>query len=130
MHYVAIVSVLAFAQVIIMGVLVARARGRYGVAAPSVTGHEVFERYFRVHLNTLEQLVIFIPSMWLFAHYVSPRWAAAAGVLFLVGRVVYATSYIRDPKSRSLGFALGAVPMLLMMVGVLVSAIHALMTGQ
>ena len=122
MEFVAIVSVLALLQYIAFGTAVARARGRYGVRAPAVTGHEVFERYFRVQQNTLELLVILLPSLWLFAEYVDPTWAAVLGAVYLVGRVLYFTGYVRDPARRELGFGLSMVPVLVLLAGALVGA--------
>ena len=122
MEFVAVVSVLALLQYIAFGTAVARARGRYGVHAPAVTGHEVFERYFRVQQNTLELLVVLLPSLWLFARYVDANWAAALGAVYLVGRVLYFTGYVRDPAKRELGFALSMVPALVLLVGALIGA--------
>jgi uncharacterized membrane protein YecN with MAPEG domain len=129
MHYVAIVTVLALAEYFLLGALVARARVRYGVRAPASSGHEIFERHFRVQMNTLEQLIVFLPLLWVFAHYVNPLWAALGGVVFIVGRAVYARSYVRDPKSRSLGFGLTALPSLVFMIGILWNAVRALVLG-
>ena len=127
MPYVALVTVLALLEFQWFGLLVARARGQFGIKAPATTGNEIFERYFRVQMNTLEQLVLFLPSLWIFAHFVSPIWAAALGAVFVIGRAVYAASYIRDPKTRSLGFALTALPTLLMLIGIAVWAVRAIM---
>ena len=77
---------------------VARARGTYKVAAPATSGHEVFERYFRVQMNTIEQLIIFVPAILLFAHFVQPLIGAALGLLFVIGRWVYFIGYVKDPK--------------------------------
>jgi uncharacterized membrane protein YecN with MAPEG domain len=129
MPFVAIVTVLALGQFFWLAALVARARVRYGVPAPATTGHEVFERHFRVQMNTLEQLVLFLPSLWIFAHYISPLWAAALGVVFVIGRAIYATSYVRDPKSRSLGFGLTAFPTFAMMIGIVIWAVRAILLG-
>jgi len=130
MHYVAIVTAIALLEFLVFGFLVGKARARYGISAPAVSGNEVFERYFRVHMNTLEQLVLFLPSLWIFAHYASPTWAAGLGAVFIIGRAIYCRSYVRDPKSRSLGFALTALPTLIMMIGILVQAIRALVAGS
>ena len=127
MPFVALVTVLALGQFFWLALLVARSRVRYGVAAPATTGHEVFERHFRVQMNTLEQLLLFLPCLWIFASYISPLWAAALGVVFVIGRAIYATSYVRDPKSRSLGFGLTAFPTLAMMIGIVVWAVRAIL---
>jgi glutathione S-transferase len=129
MPFVAIVTVLALLQFFWLGLQVARARGRYGVAAPATTGNEVFERHFRVQMNTLEQLVMFLPALWIFAAYISPLWAAALGVVFILGRAIYAISYVRDPRSRSLGFGLTAFPTFVMLIGSVVWAVRAIMLG-
>ncbi|MGH8187589.1 MAG: MAPEG family protein [Steroidobacteraceae bacterium] len=129
MPYVAIVTVLALIEFFWFGIMVARARATYGVHAPATTGNENFERYFRVHMNTLEQLVVFMPLMWVFASFVSPIWAAALGAVFIIGRAVYAIAYIGDPRRRTLGFALTALPMLLMMLGILIWAVRAIVLG-
>ena len=129
MPFVAIVTVLALGQFFYLAAQVARARGRYGIAPPATTGNEIFERHYRVQMNTLEQLVLFLPSLWIFAHYISPLWAAALGVVFMIGRAIYATSYVRDPKSRSLGFGLTAFPTFAMMIGIVVWAVRAILLG-
>lgn len=126
MAYVLIVIVLALVQFVCFGIAVARARTRFNVKAPAVTGNEIFDRYFRVQMNTLEQLIVFLPAIWLFAQFISPRWAAALGVFYLAGRQIYFMSYVKDPSSRSLGFALSSVPPLIMLGGVLFEAVRML----
>lgn len=125
MPYVALVTVLVLLQFFWLGLQVALARTRYGVAAPATTGNEIFERHFRIQMNTLEQLVMFLPVLWIFAAYISPLWAAAFGAVFIIGRGVYAATYVRNPKTRSLGFALTALPTLAMMGWILLWAITA-----
>lgn len=129
MPFVALVTMLALMQYFWLALQVARARTRYGVAAPATTGNELFERHFRVHMNTQEQLLMFLPSLWIFGYYISPLWAAALGVVFVIGRAIYATSYVRDPKSRSLGFGLTAFPIFAMMIGIVVWAVRAILLG-
>jgi hypothetical protein len=106
MIWVDLVTLLALIQFFLFAAAVARARGRFGVHAPATTGHPVFERYFRVHQNTLELLVMFIPSMWLAVRYWYPTYVAAVGVLFLIGRAWYYFAYVADPTSRTGGAAL------------------------
>jgi glutathione S-transferase len=79
-----------------------------------------------VHMNTLEQLVVFLPALWIFAGFISPLWAAVLGAIFIVGRAVYARTYIKDPKSRSPGFAMSALPVLALLLGILIWAVWTL----
>jgi glutathione S-transferase len=127
MAWVVIVTVLALAQFLAFGILVGGARARYQVSAPATTGNEIFERYFRVQMNTLELVVLFVPAIWLFAVLVNANWAAGLGAVYLIGRMVYLRSYIREPKSRSLGFGLSALPILIMLGWVLFVAVRQLL---
>jgi uncharacterized MAPEG superfamily protein len=127
MDLVVLVIALALAQFIVFAVLVGRARGKYGVNAPAVTGHEVFERYFRVQQNTLELLVVFVPATWLFAQYVSTPWAAGLGALYLIGRTLYLMSYVKDPKKRGPGFGMSMLPIMAMVIGVLFASVQKLL---
>ena len=129
MHYVAIVTVVALLQFFWFGWQVGVARGKYGIAAPATSGNEMFERVFRVHMNTLEQLVVFLPALWIFASFVSALWAAILGAVFIVGRAIYAVTYVKDPKKRSAGFALTALPELALLIGILVWAVMALVNA-
>jgi len=126
MEPVAVVIVLALVQYVAFGMLVGWARGKYGVHAPAVTGHEIFDRYFRVHQNTLELLVVFVPAMWLFGLYVDPAWAALLGLVYVVARILYLRGYVRDPAKREIGFALSVLPILVLLVGALWGAGTAL----
>jgi uncharacterized MAPEG superfamily protein len=127
MELVAIVIVLALLQYVVFGMLVGRARGLYSVNAPATSGHEIFDRYYRVHCNTMELLVIFVPAAWLFGLYVSPRWGVILGSVYLVGRVVYLRSYVADPARREFGFGLSMAPIMVLLVGVLVGAVRVLL---
>jgi glutathione S-transferase len=129
MPYLVLVTALALLQFLYFGIQVGRARGRYGVAAPATTGNEHFERHFRVQMNTLEQLVMFLPSLWVFGSYVSPYWAAPLGLVFVIGRGVYAFSYVHNPKSRSAGFMLSALPTLTMLIWAAVAAVRSVASG-
>ena len=122
----AIVIILAVLEYIVFGYLVGKARARYGVKAPAITGHEIFERYFRVQQNTLETLVAFIPGISLFALFVNPNWAAWIGMVYLVGRIVYFRAYIADPAKRGTGFGLTILPTVVLLIGGLVGAIRNL----
>jgi len=127
MEPVAVVIVLALIQYVVFGMLVGRARGKYGVKAPAVTGHEIFDRYFRVHQNTLELLVAFVPAIWLFGMYVDPTWAALLGLVFVVARVLYLRGYVADPAKREVGFALSVLPVSVLLVGALWGAGRSLL---
>ena len=123
MDWLALVLLASLIQYFYFGILVGRARSRSGVSAPAVAGDPVFERTFRVHQNTLEQLVIFLPAAFLFGRYVSPGLAALVGVVYLVGRGMYAAGYIRDPQRRGPGFLVTAVAQMVLVVGALLGAL-------
>ncbi len=123
MELVAIVGLLALLEYWGFLMMTGQARGRFGVAAPATAGHPIFERYFRVQMNTLEQLALFLPGLAVFAWTVSPRWAAALGVVFIVGRALYARGYIADPARRGPGFLLTLLANGVLLIGGLVGAV-------
>jgi glutathione S-transferase len=127
MSLVHLVLALALGEFFWFSWAVGRARVRYNVPAPATTGNTAFECYFRVQMNTLEQLVIFVPSLVMFAHYWGPLVAAALGVLFIIGRALYFYGYTRAPERRHTGFLLSSVPNLALLIGAVLGAIHALM---
>jgi hypothetical protein len=114
--------VTALALLLYAGVLVtaALARARYGVQAPAVTGAPQFERALRVQQNTIEQLIWFLPALWLFAFYVSPFWGGIIGLVWIAGRTHYAVSYYRDPDTRGPGFITGLVSSAALLLGALI----------
>ncbi len=125
MPLVHIVLGLALAQFLFFGFAVGKARGTYKVSAPATTGNEMFERYFRVQMNTLEMLIILVPSIILFAQYSSAYVAAALGVIYLIGRMIYFVSYVKNPKSRSMGYGLSVLPVLVLLAGTIIGGIRA-----
>ena len=115
---VALITVLALLVYLWQGQRVGAARGRLGVEAPATTGNPEFERHFRVQANTLESLIVFLPALWLFAIYTGYEWIAAAlGVIWIVGRIIYTTSYAKEASSRSLGFGIQAIAMIVLLLG-------------
>ena len=125
MNYVDLVAVLAVVQLIYFGMLVGRARGMYGVKAPAVSGHEMFERAYRVQMNTLELMVVFLPMLFIAARYWPQAYVAGAGLVYLLGRFIYWRSYVSAPASRGLGFALSMIPILALIAGTLAAIIRA-----
>ena len=130
---IALVTLAALVQYFLMGLNVGRARGRLGVAAPATHGHPEFERHYRVQMNTLEWMVIFLPCLWL-AGVFTADWGmraslvvAALGVVWIVGRYIYSQAYVKDPATRSRGFAVQALATLLLLLIALVSAVTNLL---
>ena len=127
--YVALVTLLALMVYVWMFMRVGSARSRLGVEAPAVTGHPEFERHFRVQANTLEGLIVFLPSLWLFALYLNEMVAAGLGLLWIIGRVLYMLSYAKDPKTRSAGFGIQALATLALLFGAVGGVAWALLKG-
>jgi glutathione S-transferase len=125
MAYVHLVIVCALLEFLLFCYAVGRARSRYNVPAPAMSGHEVFDRYFRAQMNTLEQLVVFLPSIWLFAHYINAWAAVALGVLFILGRALYFRGYVQAAGARHAGFVLSAIPNVTLLVGALIGVLRA-----
>ena len=123
MNFVHIVAVLAVLQFFLFGILVGRARAKYGIKAPATSGSEPFEREFRVHVNTLEQLVGFLPALLIAGQYWPNALVASIGVIYLVGRFLYRQLYLADPGKRTLGFVLTVIPTFILLAAAVVGAI-------
>jgi glutathione S-transferase len=123
MEAVVIVTVLALMQYEFFAIQVGSAHQKYGVKVPKMSGDPQFECVHRVHQNTLERLVVFIPVLWLYGYTVNPLWGAGIGVLYLIGRFVYRAEYLKDPSTRGLGFMLSFLPSAVMAIWVLVDAV-------
>lgn len=116
-HATALVTLLAVLFYFVTSAQVARARIRYGVKLPAITGNADFERIFRVQMNTLEWLPIFLPSLWLFAIYIGDQLAALIGVVWIIGRIVYMIGYRQSVPRRSPGFAIQALAVIVLWIG-------------
>ena len=123
MAYATIIAMLALIEYLYFGMQVGGARGRSGVAAPAVTGDPAFERAFRAHQNTLEQLIIFIPGLYASAYFVHELFAVAAGVVFLVGRAIYFRAYCEDAEKRGTGMLITAAGNVTLLLGGLIGAL-------
>jgi glutathione S-transferase len=118
-HFTALVTLLAVLFYFFTSARVARARFAYGVKLPAISGNPDFERVFRVQMNTLEWLPIFLPSLWLFAIYISDQIAAALGLLWIVGRIVYMIGYMQATERRAPGFFIQALACAVLLFGAL-----------
>jgi glutathione S-transferase len=127
MAWVQLIALLALIQFYGFALAVAGARRRYGVAAPATSGNADFERYFRVQQNTLELLIMFLPSLFIAAAYWNPQLVAAVGAVYLVGRLVYFRGYVRAASQRHTGFMLSIVPATLLALAGLFGVVRALL---
>jgi len=110
-----------------LGLGVGAARYKYKVAPPQTTGNEDFERVYRAHQNTLEQIVIFLPSLWLFSIFVNPNWGAILGAVWVLGRILYAWGYYIQAEKRAAGFAIGSLATLVLIFGTLFNLVRGLL---
>ena len=126
-HLTALVTLLAILLYFYTGIRVAQARGRTGIKAPAMSGNPEFERYFRVQMNTLEWMPMMLPAMWLTAFYIGDRWAAASGVIWIIGRMLYIRGYSQAADKRGPGFGIQALATALMWGASLVAIVMALL---
>ena len=118
-HYSALVTCLAISFYFFTTIQVSKARVAFGIKVPAISGNPDFERVFRVQMNTLEWMPIFLPSLWLFAIYISDRLAAAIGLVWIAGRILYMTGYSQAAKKRGPGFGIQAGAAILLWLGAL-----------
>ncbi len=126
MEYVTIVVMLALLQYLYFGIRVGQARAAGRVEAPNVHGDEIFERNFRAHQNTLEQLMIFVPACFASGLFVQGVYVAGIGVLFLIGRALYFNAYVKDPAKRGPGMLVSMLANVVLILVALVSALSSL----
>ncbi|MBW2240550.1 MAG: MAPEG family protein [Deltaproteobacteria bacterium] len=124
----ALVSVIALLEYMFFAFKVGMSREKFDVPAPAVSGHPEWERLFRVQQNTLEQLMVFLPALWIFSLLIGPTLGAAIGVGFLIGRPIYFAGYVKDPKSRSTGFIIGFLTNAILLLGSLGAAVYHLIS--
>jgi glutathione S-transferase len=116
-HFTALVTLLAILVYFYSSILVSRARRTFGVKLPAISGNPDFERVFRAQMNTLEWLPIFLPALWLFAVYLGDGIAAAIGLVWVIGRILYVLGYAQAVAKRSLGFAIQALAAIALWAG-------------
>jgi glutathione S-transferase len=120
--YTAAVTLLAPLLYMVLSMVAGQARAKYRIKAPAVTGHENFERAYRVQMNTVEQMVFFLPALWLCAVLLSDKGAAVGGLIWIIGRAVYAVSYWDAPEKRGPGMAIS----MLAQIGLFLAALYGL----
>jgi len=128
-RWTALVTLLALLAYFWMSVQVGRARGKCGIQPPAMTGDQQLERAVRVHYNTLEWLPIFLVSLWLFAIYWNELVAAGLGIVWIVGRVLYAAGYMADPAKRSSGFLIQLLACAVLLFGAFGRIVYSLAAG-
>ena len=126
-HLTVLVTLLALGLYFYMGLMVGQARRKTGIKAPATTGNPDFERVFRIQMNTLEWLPIFLPAMWLCAYYIGDRWAAAGGVVWIVGRALYMRGYAEAATKRGPGFMVQMAATAALWLASLVGVVSALL---
>jgi glutathione S-transferase len=125
-----LVTALTLLVYLILTINVGRARSQYKIAPPATTGDENFERVLRVQQNTLEQLIFFLPLLWLFSYYVNPLWGAGIGTIWLIGRIIYAWGYYQAAEKRGIGFAISSLSSMTLLLGALIGISLSLINLQ
>ncbi|TAK99688.1 MAG: MAPEG family protein [Rhodospirillaceae bacterium] len=122
--YTDLVMVLAILFYIWTAMKVGGARGTYKVPAPATDGPPEFQRIFRIQMNTLEQIVWFLPALWLFASAWGDIYAAAIGIFWPIGRILFARGYLVAAEKRGLGFGITFFTSAILLLGGLAGTIR------
>jgi uncharacterized membrane protein YecN with MAPEG domain len=125
----ALVTVAALILYFVVTINVGRARSKYKVSPPATSGNPDFERVFRVQQNTVEQIVLFIPALWLFSIFVSQVWGAGLGAVWVIGRILFAWGYYLAPEKRAAGFGMSSLVTMVLLIGSLVGVGLTLYSG-
>jgi len=118
-----LVTVLSLIVYFVLIINVGRARAKYKVMPPQMSGDPDFERVIRVQQNTLEQIVIFLPALWVFSEFISPIWGAGIGAIWIIGRILYAWGYYQAAEKRLIGFGISSTANLILLGGSLIGII-------
>lgn len=129
MHATALITLVSLLFYFYLSLDVGRARVRCKVKAPATTGDPAFERLYRVQMNTLEWLPLYLPCLWLFGWYVSDLWAAAVGAVWILGRYLYKMGYEEAPEKRSLGFGVQALATAVLFFGAAIALVYRMVAG-
>jgi glutathione S-transferase len=127
--WVSLVTISALIVFFVVTINVGRARAKYGIKAPEMSGNPDFERVLRVQQNTLEQLSIFLPALWIFANFVNPIAAAGLGAVWVIGRIIYAWGYYQAAEKRGPGFGISVMATIVLILGSLVGIVLNLIKG-
>jgi len=128
-HLTALVTCLAILFYFFTSIQVSKARAAFGIKVPATSGHPDFERVFRVQMNTLEWMPIFLPSLWLFAIYIGDLYAAVLGLVWIAGRVLYLMGYSQAAAKRGPGFAIQALAGIILWLGALGAIVWRIVQG-
>ena len=121
-----LITALSLLVYVVVTVNVGRARARYKVSPPQMSGDPGFERALRVQQNTLEQIVLFLPALWLFSQFVSPVGGAGLGAVWMIGRILYAWGYYQAAEKRMVGFGISVLTSAVLLLGGLVGTVLAI----
>ncbi|NEN93518.1 MAG: MAPEG family protein [Okeania sp. SIO3H1] len=115
-----LITVVSLFMYFVVTINVGRARSKYNITPPQMTGDPNFERVLRVQQNTVEQIILFLPSLWLFSLFISPLWGAGIGTVWVVGRILFAWGYYQAAEKRALGFGISSLAIIALLIGALV----------
>ncbi len=124
---VSLVTIASLIMFFVVTINVGRARAKYGIKPPEMSGNPDFERVVRVQQNTLEQLSLFLPALWIFAQFVNPIAAASLGTVWVIGRIIYAWGYYQAAEKRGPGFGISTLATVVLLLGSLIGIVLNLM---
>ncbi len=124
-----IITLLNIILLLWVGAMAGPARGKYHIEAPATTGHPMFERAFRIQMNTIENTVLFLPTVWIAALYGATTIVGVAGAVWIAGRILYALGYRKDPAKRGLGYGISLLAFAVLLLDAMAGLVRALFIG-
>jgi glutathione S-transferase len=127
LFYTMLVTIVSLLVYFTQGIMVGVARSKFKVSPPTTTGNPDFERYFRVHYNTLEQLPIFLATLWIFALTINVTAANILGLVWSLARIAFAYGYYKEAGLRRPGGVVSSIVGIILIIGSIIGITMGIM---
>jgi len=123
--YTAFATLLDMVLYFFLSFTVSQGRRIYKIRSPlaETEGPEKFQRFYRMQMSLLEQLVFHLPTLWVAAYAMDDVFAALIGLIWLFGRLLYAVRYYQKPNRRIKGYIISMIANIILLIGAMAGTI-------